>query len=272
MFRNNIVLLITIVFFSCRKDEPLVPIKTGFDFVVIGHAYGNPLNFQLNLYKKLIPELKSIHSLIQPNQYIFTGDLVAKATEENWTNVLNQFDSLNLPYWIAPGNHDISSDYFINNVQSDLFFSRREGRNLFLMLNSNFKGWTINSPQISLISNELTDLDDIDNIFVFTHHVWWMNETDASLEFDSLLTNSIYFINGPSNFWTDAFPLFEVLDKQTYFFAGDVGAYSFRPSYQETHFDNLHFYASGVGGGIDDNFLFVKVSESGEVSVDKVNF
>lgn len=272
MYKYLFILSISFLIFSCRKDAPLKSSAINYDFVVIGHAYGNPLNFQLNLYNKLIPELKSIRSLIQPDQYIFTGDVVAKATEENWTNVLNEFDTLNLPYWIAPGNHDLSTDYFKNYVQSDLFFSRREGRNLFLMLNSNYKGWTVNSPQISLISDELEDLNEIDNIFVFTHHVWWNNKTDASLKFDSIPTNSVYLINGPSNFWTDAFPLFDVIDKPVYFFAGDIGALSSIPAYQEKHFDNLHFYASGVGGGLDDNFLYVKVSKSGEVTVDKVNF
>ncbi len=277
MYKNIATLIVVLLFLSCRKDSlnnranNKVNISTT-EFVVIGHAYGNPNSFKLKLYEKLVPALAKYNQLIKPYKVIFTGDVVAKPIEENWTNVINEMDSINLDYYISPGNHDLGSDYFQNNVQNDLFFSHRHNQNLFLILNTNYKGWTVNQPQIELIKTELSHLQNIQNVFVFSHQIWWANKNEATIEFDTILSNSNYLINGPSTFWTDALPMFKSIETPVYFFAGDIGAFSQIPAYTEHHSENLHFYGSGVGGGVDDNFLYISVTENGAVTVNKVNF
>ena len=270
----KLILLFTGIFLitSCRKDKVIPKDNLKTDFLVIGHAYGNPLVYKLSLYEKLIPTLASFSTFIKPDKYIFTGDVVAKPTQENWTNVLNQFDSLNINYWIAPGNHDLGSDYFLNHIQDKPFFSYRSKSNLFLILNTNFPGWTVDQDQIDLIQAELGNLNSIQNIFVFSHQVWWAKTADSPYNMEEIETNAYYLINGPTSFWTDAFPIFENTNIATYFFAGDVGALDFRTAYNEQHFENFHFYASGVGGGIDDNILYIKTYDSGKVVIEKFNF
>ncbi len=273
MFRIVSILLCFSVLIACRKETIIQDKNNKFDFVVAGHAYGNPLVYQLRLYRPLVPILGNFSNYVQPKQFIFTGDVVAKPTEENWRNVLNEFDSLKINYWIAPGNHDIATDFFIEGVQDSYSFVKREANNLFLILNTNFGGWTVDSEQLILIETALNDLEDIKNIFVFSHHIWWSKLEYAHFNnMDTIVTNSDYLINGPSNFWIDAFPLFESLEIPIYFFAGDVGALDFIPAYSEQHFGNFHFYTSGLGGGVDDNVLHVKVAQTGKVEVDKINF
>jgi len=274
MIKQGFILFMALFLISCRKDSEINEYAFPENqYVVIGHAYGNPVKFELRLYTKLIPILANIEKFSNPTQYIFTGDVVAKATEENWTNVLTEFDSLNIDnYWIAPGNHDLTSSYFEDNIQTDLFFSKRINNNLFLILNTNFAGWTVENDQLAMINSELNNLDGIQNIFVFSHQVWWKNQEQAKYDMSDIVTNAPYLQNGPTNFWQDAFPLFEKTDLPTYFFAGDVGAWDFIPAYVYRQFDNFHFYASGLGGGAEDNIINIKTFGNGNVEIDRIDF
>lgn len=269
-----LILASTIAFTSCEKhtidDESQTPQN---QFVVIGHAYGNPVSFKLSLYTKLVPILGELEAILNPDEYIFTGDVVAKATEENWTNTLRELDSLGIDnYWIAPGNHDLSSSYFEENIQPQKFFTERINDNLFLVLNTNFEGWTVSSEQLSMLHKELNNLEKIKNIFVFSHHVWWQNEQGAVYNMTDIITNSQYLAEGPSSFWDDAFALFQKTELPTYFFSGDVGAWNFIPGYDYYNFDNFHFYASGLGGGTEDNVIIIRTFEDGEVEIGKLDF
>ncbi len=273
MHKVFIPILLIFVFSSCRKDEVKVGDILKEQFIVVGHAYGHPTQYSLRLHHKLIPALANAVEFIRPEKFIFTGDVVAKPTAENWNNVLHELDSLGIDnYWIAPGNHDLGSSYFSDNIQPKAYFSERIGNNLFMVLNTNFKGWTVDEAQINMIADELSNLSEIDNVLVFSHQVWWAKDLNAVYEFDTIVTNSNYLKSGSNSFWSDAFPMFQTTDKPTYFFAGDVGAWHFIPAYVVNQFDNFHFYASGIGGGKEDNMLNIKTFESGNIQIDRIDF
>lgn len=269
----KIVSIVTVFFvLSCRKDNIVQNEPVKGHYIIAGHAYGKPGTNQYKLYDKLVPQLAIINQMIDPIKYIFTGDVVVTGSEENWKNVLFQLDSLELDYWFAPGNHDLLTNYFEQNVQSALFFSERIGRNLFLILNTNYAGWTIDEAQINMIETELSNLQGIGNIFVFSHQVWWADDSLAPFDLEKVYANSGYLSDGPNSFWEDAFPLFEDIPTQVYFFAGDVGAFTWVPNYKFQQVDNFHFYASGMGSGKADNVLHLKTFESGKVEVDRIDF
>lgn len=272
MFRGSLVLVLALYVISCRKDAVIPVDKEVANYIIIGHAYGTPSNQPPALYEKLVPQLAFFHTTLQPNKFIFTGDVTYTGTEENWQSVLFQLDSLDIDFWVAPGNHEFYTDYFSTVVQPELFFTRRIGSNMFIILNTNFNGWTIDQPQIDMLDYELSNIDDVDNIFVFTHQVWWANDENAKLNLETVFPNSNALQNGPTNFWTDAFPLFESLENKVYFFAGDVGTWSWVPNYNFQRSENFYFYASGIGSGIDDNVLHLKIFESGHATIDKIDF
>ena len=61
------------------------------------------------------------------------------------------------------------------------------------------------------------------------------------------------------NFWDEVFPLLFDLTNNIYFFSGDIGAF---PNGNELFFAkylNVTFVATGMGGGMRDNFLIVSV-------------
>ncbi len=55
------------------------------------------------------------------------------------------------------------------------------------------------------------------------------------------------------------FPLFSGLPNDIYFFSGDIGASPNRNELFYTKYSNVTFAATGMGGGVRDNFLIVSV-------------
>jgi len=272
VFKGTMLILLSILAFSCRKDEIAQNDVVLNHYIIAGHAYGTPDDKPPALYKKLLPVLAYFQSTFQPIQFIFTGDVAYKATPENWKNIQKQFDSLGIDFWIAPGNHEFYTSYFLDSVQTEAYFTRRVGNNLFIILNTNFAGWTIDEPQIEMIKKEFENLDDINNIFVFSHQLWFSSGKDRPFDLYSVGSNSAVLLEGPTSFWTDAFPLFEDIEKPSYFFAGDLGSWDWTISYSFQQHKNHYFYASGMGSGLDDHVLHIKTYVSGKVEINKVNF
>lgn len=216
------------------------------------------------------------------NFLFLTGDVVAHPTQSNWHTVIHELSALKTYWYIAPGNHDFGTEVYLpfkrdyeldENRKSYNFFSFRN--NIFLVLNTSFDGWTINQQQNEELSTflSLNVSNQTQNIFVFSHQLWWQKEDSLSLELDSIRTNSYALFEGESNFWKDAYyPIFSKYETPKWFFAGDVGSAYILEAYYEDHSENSHFYASGMGGGKDDNYLVVKVSKQGEVNIEKRNF
>lgn len=200
-----------------------------------------------------------------------TGDVVAHPTDTNWNTVKTELDSLGIPWYISPGNHDISHymDYYI---QPTKYLSLRKNNALFLVLNTSKSGWTIDSTQLEFVKHELSLTDTVEQIFVFSHQLWWERHSPTEFKLDSLRPNSMALYDGPSDFWQDAFPYFDSTGIETWFFAGDMGSHEILPSYYEDHHKKFHFYGSGMGGGIKDNYLRVEVYQNGRVDIEKVMF
>ena len=68
------------------------------------------------------------------------------------------------------------------------------------------------------------------------------------------------------NFWDEVFPLFSDLTNDVYFFAGDIGAFPNGNELFYTKYLNVKFLATGMGGGMRDNFLIVSVIK-GDVEI-----
>ena len=237
-------------------------------FAVAGHAYGNPESFTSSIYPPFLNQLKNG---TRSSLLFLTGDVVAHPTLENWDKVKSELDSLDLPWYIAPGNHDISP-YMDQKIQSQRYLSIKSNNNLFLVLNTCFAGWSVDSAQIKFIENELKSAKEYHNIFVFSHQLWWEKNPPSKFELDSLRPNSFALYDGETSFWQTAFPLFANLKQSVYFFAGDMGCHHSLPSYYEDHYQNFHFYGSGMGGGIADNYLRISVYEYGSVKIERIDF
>lgn len=268
------VFLLFITGSCCFCDEEKIvaePEKPILTFAVAGHVYGSPGILEPTIYRPFLKQIKKDILSKNISGLFLTGDVVAESTKENWDAVKAQLDSLRIDWYISRGNHDISQ-YLDQNIQPEKYLAVKESSNLFLVLNSNFPGWTLDSAEIIFVENELKNVQSGDNIFVFTHQLWWEKNRPHDFGLDSVRSNSHEFLEGKSDFWQDAFPLFDSLTNQVYFFAGDIGSHHLLESYYEDHYKNYHFYASGMGGGKEDNYLVVSVFKNGDVEIERIDF
>lgn len=267
--------LVVFFFTACGgeiRTEEIHPEQPIYSFAIAGHAYGNPESFTSSIYPPLLNALHQLTTQKKVNQLILTGDVVAHPTEENWESVRSELDALPIDEWhIAPGNHDISP-YMDTEIQSEKYMALQRENNLLLILNTSHEGWTVDSLQAKFIEDELSRADSVNAVFVFSHQLWWLKNTPSQFELDSVRPNSYALYDGAHNFWEDAFPAFENLEQEVYFFAGDMGCHYSLAGYYEDHFDHFHFYGSGMGGAVEDNFIFVQIFQDGTVKIDRVDF
>ncbi len=249
-----------------EEEQPI------YTFVAAGHAYGNPDTYTSSVYPPLLEQLDSLIAVRPLDQIILTGDVVAHPTEENWETVRHELDSLAITEWhIAPGNHDISH-YMDQHIQSVKYMALERANSLFLILNTSHEGWTVDSTQAKFIEASLDSVESDQPIFVFSHQLWWENHPPAEFDLDSLRPNSFALIEGETDFWEDAFPYFDALEQDVFFFAGDMGCYFGLPGYYEGHYENFHFYGSGMGGAVEDNLIYVQIFQDMSVKIERVDF
>ncbi|MBK9591802.1 MAG: metallophosphoesterase [Crocinitomicaceae bacterium] len=252
------------------KDEKVIE-KPIISFAVAGHIYGDPDDYTSSVYPPFLTILNQDHKTRKFDYLFLTGDLVADSTKQIWMNVEDELDALEIPWYIARGNHD-NGIYLDQNIQKEKYLSIRKHRALFLVLNTSNAGWTVDSLQRDFLIGELSNTDTVEQIFVFSHQLWWERNPPEAFQLDSLRPNSSTYYEGASDFWQDAFPFFDSTGIETWFFAGDMGSHRTLPTYYEDHHKKFHFYGSGMGGGIRDNYLIVEVYQNGRVDIEKREF
>jgi hypothetical protein len=241
------------------------------NFVVAGHAYGNATVYTEFPYEPFVNKLLDFSKTTKISGLFLTGDVVARPDTGRWNSVKTLLDHVGVPWFIAPGNHDVSS-YFLDHVQPSPYNSFSENGHLFLTLNTCFPGWTVDSLQKNFITENIAKVEPEKSIFVFSHQLWWLLPTGRIPDIDSVRPNSYAMWDSTASFWNDAWPLFSSLENETYFFAGDLGADAKIVSYYEDHSSNFHFFGSGMGGGIDDNFLVISVGPDDGVTIKRIGF
>jgi len=131
-------------------------------------------------------------NLLQPEFVMSVGDLIEGYTEDTarlnweWQQFNGFIDSLQMPFFYIPGNHDIT-----NKVMEDkwkelfgkTYFHFRYKDVLFLCLNSedNYRGagrGTIDEAQYSYISEVLSEHTDVKWTLLFMHQPLW-NQQDT---------------------------------------------------------------------------------------------
>ena len=256
------LLLTTLV--GCEKDVVYKPIPTEYSFFVAGHTYGQP---DIN-NDGVHPPFKNKFDLIKEDPFIelgiLTGDVVIGSTEENWDEIDTDFAELEIPFHIAPGNHDVTDRALFESRYGPPYHSFTQNEDLFIVLDPNIDQWNISGDQLTFLRDELNQkARNADNIFVFFHQILWWTPDNLfrNFRFNSNLGRAEHI-----NFWNDVYPLFTGLNNEVYMFAGDCGAHSMSDPFMYYTSENVHLIASGMGGGTHDNFVIVEVGIDKSVS------
>ncbi len=240
-----------------------------YGFFVAGHLYGQPSVFRRGVHPPFLGKSALIinDSLIRFG--VLTGDFVRKASAENFNAFEADMKWFEHPIYIAAGNHDLSDRSLFENRYGPTYYSFQHNSDIFIILDSNLDGWNISGDQLVFLEEILNDkIPSTRNIFVFVHHlIWWSRDND----FHQVRINSSTGRADSTNFFSSVLPLFTVLDKPVYFFAGDVGAQPVGSEFMYYQEDNIFFIASGMGGGERDNFLIVTVTDEVQIRLVAIN-
>jgi hypothetical protein len=248
--------------------------KTSYSFFVAGHVYGKTAGNSVHIhppFKQVFPFIQS-----QPGMAfgVFTGDLVRKSTLESFDTLVSELAELNLPYFIAPGNHDVGNrDLFDslfgdkqNNNKSYSAFVHKD--DLFILLDGNLDKESITGDQLDFLKYYLEQFANKSrNVFVFVHQLIWWNKDN---EFKNITTN--WPPNSPdtNNYWAVVEPLLTSIKKPVYVFAGDLGANHIAAPFMYFTKNNITYIGSGMGQMLDDNFVIMQVDEDGVVNLELI--
>lgn len=228
-----------------------------FEFLVIGHAYGNkdnPKNFLYNKLKNALDKESNISFIV------FTGDVFFEANQENFRNFKNYLKDKNFIFYIAPGNHDIPSyesrELYNSNFGNSFNFFLR-GKNVFLVLDTELlEDSEENKQQIEFVQSRLVNLgENFSNIFIFMHKNIFFNQTNKKDEdFKNFLIENLN------------------KTKNIYIFSGDTGLHDNGKELMCKKSLNKLMVSSGMGSGKNDNFLRIKVFKDNKVNLEVVKF
>lgn len=227
---------------------------TDYSFFVAGHVYGDPNSDHdtIGLYQPFLNKIDEINSCENLEIGMLTGDVVIRPDSIRFSALERDLSLLNIPYQIAPGNHDKGSLFFDNYDYNNYFYLHKD-----LFININLSKWNITDANLSMIDSIYNaNNENINNIFIFMHELSWWSPDSI---FKDISINYPPHYPGETNFWSTIAPLMKNYNKEVYFFTGDLGAnYQASPcTYHNS--DNLHLIGTGMGNGINDNILIVDI-------------
>ena len=194
---------------------------------------------------------------------ILTGDIVDTPTDAAYDAVEADLKALPIPVRFVAGNHDALDSPLFQRRYGPTYYAFRGGQDVFIVLDANLDPYNISGDQLSFLQSELQKVEPGQNVFLFSHQVlWWAPDN----RFASHAPNSVEGRPARTNFFEKVVPLVDSVPGPAWMFAGDVGA---DPEVSQLHYGeigDLRVVASGMGSGVQDNVVMVRVDASGEVS------
>lgn len=254
-----LLLIFCFLLISCNEDtiESEKSERSPYSFFVAGHTYGNTFNYQLGFhppFKKAIPQINSLPNV---DIGILTGDIVPQPTSMYFDAVLDDLELFQMPIHVAAGNHDRSEIF--TQVINDYYYSFQSNDDLFIILSPT--NWNIENEQKEFLLQKLeANKNRVDNIFIFVHElIWWSPEN----KFGKVEINYRASFPGSTNYWNEIEPILKETEKDIVLFAGDLGTKDNVDAYMYHKDGNITYIASGMGGGTNDNIIFVEVDNQG---------
>ncbi len=154
------------------KLAALESLEGKFSFVVLGDNRSDKI-----IYKKIT----IMAMALRPAFIVNTGDVIeTPGNREQWTSFWSVSRQIDVPYFLAVGNHDISplvpasEEIYREQVDlpgNELYYSFTAGNSLFVVLDSYLDGQErkITGKQLKWLEDVL-EHSDKKHIFVFLHH------------------------------------------------------------------------------------------------------
>ena len=264
MLAKIVLLGICALLLGCSNKKE----ANGYSFFVAGHVYGSPGTSERGLHKPFMDEILGMADI--PFSFgVLTGDVVQNGHKDEWNELENDLDSLDVKIHFALGNHDYKNAALIKQLFPVTYYSFKKENDLHIVLDPNIDNWNISGEQLIFLRKTLEEeAYSSDNVFVYSHQLlWWAPDNDYHI----IRINSAEGRATKINFWDEIAPLFRRFSTPVYMLAGDIGAAEWADDYSFDLDENIHLISSGMGEGKGDNFLNVKVLETKEVIVELIS-
>ena len=227
-----------------------------YSFFVAGHTYGSPFTFGYGLHPPFVDMIPWINEYPGMEMGFLTGDIAYYNTADYIDSAIVDMQKIAVLVRPTPGNHDVGATWY--ERFGELFYSFMYKEDLYIVLCPvcGFR-WKIEGEQLDFLEHALREQGpQARRIFVMMHElIWWTPDQ----QFSDVVINHPAGWPGPNNYWEVVEPLFRSTGKETYLFAGDLGATNVCTPYHYHRSGKMHYIGSGMGGGARDNMIVVDV-------------
>lgn len=239
-----------------------IPPPPIYSFFAAGHTYGSSISPQYGLHPPFVDFISEVNSFPEMQLGFLTGDVVVASTADYWDAAQVDINEFNMPIHIAAGNHDIGEE-FLNRFEN-YYYSFIHQNDLFIILTPGLDSWNISGDQLEFMINAIdSNYTQVNNVFIFLHElIWW----SPNNEYQNIEINFEPYYPGSTNFESVIKPLLLSYPNNFVLYAGDLGCSNVVSPFMYHNFDNITLIGSGMGGGVEDNFIVTEVYQ------DSVNF
>lgn len=170
-------------------DRPFRDDTNKLQFAVVSDLWGG---YRIGVFDDAVRKLE----LLQPQFVMSVGDLIDGKTEDTtvinkeWSEFNAMVDSLSMPFFYVPGNHDISNPRMEEVWKEKLgrpyyYFLRKNV--LFLIINTQDGGYSnISTEQIAYFRKVIADHPGVRWTFVFMHRPVWEGVGDQEEGYEKI--------------------------------------------------------------------------------------
>ena len=206
-----------------KKDE--------YSFIAAGHIYGSHRSAQQGRELPAATLLNNISLLksLESDFFVSLGDSYW-SPEFKYINsfISSVIETLDLPFIIAPGNHEIGNDASIFcNKFGPVYYRFSYGLSEFIVLNTglNGKAFLDNIQQSFLMSviKSLNETKELKHLFILSHKFIWAPE-DSVMQVISKdrIEGDNYRQYNDTNFYKHVMPVLKMAKKPIYWITGDL--------------------------------------------------
>ncbi len=251
---------------SLFEENKLNGKKDEFSFIAAGHIYGSHRSVQRG---RLLPAATLLNNIsllksLKSDFFVSLGDSYWWP-ESKYINpfISSVIETIDLPFIIAPGNHEIGNDASIFCKQfGPVYYRFTYGFSEFIVLNTGLDGKAfLDDVQLSFLMSVIQSLnktDELKHLFILSHKFIWAPE-DLAMQVISKdrIEGENYRQYNDTNFSRHVLPILKKAKKPIYWITGDL-----KPLPLFFHKKNdITYIATHIYDVVQDSVIQVKISK-----------
>ncbi len=235
-----------------------------YRMIIGGHFHGESTNRSGYPAATLLAGLDTIN-VLGAQLFLSTGDLYMDAAKDSARYARTLFSKLRVPFFNAPGNHDLGRDATWDPIEFDMPFD--PGRNSdtifydrFLLLNTELDDGSIRGDQLGRLE-ALADAIGMRNLFIVTHRPVWADDDPG---YAMLFKDNTRSLIG-NNFRKEVYPILERIAtrSQVHWISGSLGGQAPSSIFFQKHAPGITYIQCAIRDEPRDALLVADVDRDG---------